>query len=413
MGGFSFTLNGQVVPLRRYENRVFLAQIPTEIAPGSYTLDELDAAGTRVATASVTIAPTAANLMEVSPYLVRVWRRDGSVIDESNPVQAGESILLKVTGQGVVQPPLASGVAAPPGQVTVPVALVTATVGGKAAEVLSAAMSTSEAGVLETWVEVPWLADGDYTARVRVGVAETIDVPLRVAALPRKPQIYAGGIVNAASYVGTLAPGSLFSIFGSALANRVGHAGTVPLPLTLNGASVTVGGRQAPLVYVSPGQINAQVPYEVSAGTSAPVIVTVDGVSSSAVEASVIAADPGIFQYGENRAAVQNQDYSLNTETNGAAPESVAMAYLTGGGSMDPPVGTGAAAPGDPLSKPLQAVTATVNGIACEVPFSGLTPGLVGVLQVNFRVPNLPAGSYPLMVSASGVSSNSALITVR
>jgi uncharacterized protein (TIGR03437 family) len=127
----------------------------------------------------------------------------------------------------------------------------------------------------------------------------------------------------------------------------------------------------------------------------------------------VTSAAPGIFEYGNNRAVVQNDDFSLNSESSGAVAGSYIVAYLTGSGPLDNPVQTGVPAPSAPLSRPLGAVTASLNGVPAEVAFAGLTPGFVGLMQVNAKVPSLPPGTYPLVVSIAGQWSNSALVTVK
>src|SRR5258708_1004448 len=78
-------------------------------------------------------------------------------------------------------------------------------------------------------------------------------------AFAQTPQIASGGIVNAASWSSPVAPGALIAIFGTNLANREQSAST-PLPFTLGGTSLAINGIPAPLAFVSPGQINAQVP---------------------------------------------------------------------------------------------------------------------------------------------------------
>ncbi|HYP07471.1 MAG TPA: IPT/TIG domain-containing protein [Bryobacteraceae bacterium] len=227
------------------------------------------------------------------------------------------------------------------------------------------------------------------------------------------PQISNGGVVNAASFTPRIAPGSLISIFGTDLATTQASATSVPLPTNLGGTSVTVGGKEAPLVFVSPGQVNAQMPYELTEGTSAPVVVTVNGVASPQRNVQVVKAAPGIFQFGEKRAVVQNADFSVNTAENPAAANSYVIAYLTGGGNVDNAVNTGRPASAEPLSRPRAAVTATVGGVGAEVAFAGLTPGFIGLMQVNLKVPGLPAGTHPLLITVDGVQSNAAMITVR
>jgi uncharacterized protein (TIGR03437 family) len=109
---------------------------------------------------------------------------------------------------------------------------------------------------------------------------------------------------------------------------------------------------------------------------------------------------------------VQNQDFTINTGANPARPGSVIIVYMTGQGAVDNPVATGAPASGNPLSQARLPVTAAIGGRTAEVLFAGLTPGFVGLLQVNLRVPLLSSGDYPVVVTIGGVASNSAVITV-
>ncbi|HEU0119491.1 MAG TPA: IPT/TIG domain-containing protein [Bryobacteraceae bacterium] len=227
------------------------------------------------------------------------------------------------------------------------------------------------------------------------------------------PEIAAGGVVNGASFVPKLAPGSLFSIFGSSLALNTQSAAALPLSNNLGGASVTIGGKQAPLVYVSPTQINAQVPYETPVGQNVPVVVTVNGTASPAVNVTVSNAAPGIFQFGQKRAVVQNADYTVNNTDNPAAANSYVIAYLTGSGPVDNPVPSGAAAPAEPLARPQGPVTATIADMPADVAFGGLTPSFVGLMQVNLKVPNLQPGTYPLVITVNGEKSNAAMVTIQ
>lgn len=245
-------------------------------------------------------------------------------------------------------------------------------------------------------------ADGkaDYVAQFTVEV----DAP---------PQISAGGVVNAASFTPKVAPGSLFSIFGSDLALARQDATSVPLPTTLAGASVTIAGKAVPLVFVSATQINAQVPYDVPVGAEATVVVNVNGKSSPSARVSVVGAAPGLFQFGEKRAVVQNSDSTVNTASNGAEPNSYVVAYVTGGGEVDNPIQTGTAAGSSPLSRHKGNVTAMVNGTMAEITFAGLTPQFIGLTQVNLKVPNMAAGTYPLIISVNGETSNQAMVTVK
>ena len=227
------------------------------------------------------------------------------------------------------------------------------------------------------------------------------------------PTISAGGVVNAASFTPKVAPGSLFSIFGADLASATQSAASLPLPTNLSGTSVTVGGKAAPLVFVSAGQINAQIPYEVTEAQTVPVVVTVNGIASPAVNVAVASASPGIFQFGQKRAVLQNADYTVNTADNPAAVDTYVVAYLTGSGQLDNPVANGTAAKADPISRPRGPVTAMIGNSSADVIFGGLTPDFVGLMQVNLKVPNLAPGTYPLVITVNGEKSNAAMVTVR
>src|SRR5687767_1218789 len=69
------------------------------------------------------------------------------------------------------------------------------------------------------------------------------------------------GVLNGASFTQTIAPGAIISIFGTALARGTASASSLPLPTSLEGTSVMVGGQPIPLFFVSTTQINAQLPF--------------------------------------------------------------------------------------------------------------------------------------------------------
>lgn len=217
-----------------------------------------------------------------------------------------------------------------------------------------------------------------------------------------------GGIVNAANFRAPVAPGSLISIFGSNLAATTVAATSVPYPTNLGGVSVMVNGSlAAPLFVVTPGQVNAQLPYETPVGTAT---LSVNG--STPVSFTVAPSAPGIFVYGANRAVALNQDYSVNSPQQPAPAGGVITVFGTGQGAVHPSVATAAAAPGDPLSLPVLAVTATIGGQPAEVLFAGLAPGFMGTLQLNFRIPNLATGDYPLVVTIGDAQSNAPVVAV-
>jgi uncharacterized protein (TIGR03437 family) len=217
------------------------------------------------------------------------------------------------------------------------------------------------------------------------------------------------GAWNAFSGSPSAAPGSLISIYGANLSADSGAASSVPLPDSLKGTSVTIAGIRAPLLFVSPGQINAQVPFEAPVGT-ASLLVQAGSIQSAPVKLEITASSPGILTTpGDIHAiAINCGDGTLISAQNPATPGS-----LTGQGMVNPLVPSGAAAPSDPLSLPLAEVRATVGGKPASIAFAGLAPGFVGVLQINLVIPDIPTGDQPLAITIGGLPANRAAVPIR
>jgi uncharacterized protein (TIGR03437 family) len=218
-------------------------------------------------------------------------------------------------------------------------------------------------------------------------------------------------VANAASFESSaVAPGSLVAVFGTNLSLATAVAQSLPLPISLDDVSVTFGGLPAPLLYVSSGQINAQVPAAVPMG-AVPVIVRVANGFSAAFTVQVQPAAPGIFQIGSFAAAV-NLDGSVNSAATPAAAGSYVSVYLTGDGPMDSNVVDGDPSSGTVPAPSAPTVSATINGVPATVSYAGPAPGYAGLIQLNLQLPVLPAGSYPLVVTINGQATNSALLSV-
>jgi uncharacterized protein (TIGR03437 family) len=173
-----------------------------------------------------------------------------------------------------------------------------------------------------------------------------------------------------------------------------------------------VNGQAAPILYASPTLINFQVPWETATGT-ATVTVKVAGVTSNSITVPVTATAPGIFYFSSGAAIAQNRDYSLNTPSNPAHAGSFLIAYLTGSGPVNPAVADGAATPSTGLVQTTSQPTVTIGGVNAPVLFSGLTPGLIALLQLDVTIPSgLAAGNYRMIVTIGGQVSNSATVSI-
>jgi uncharacterized protein (TIGR03437 family) len=226
-----------------------------------------------------------------------------------------------------------------------------------------------------------------------------------------RPVVSIGAIANSASGGTVIAPGALFSIYGTGLANGIGYGNTNPLPSEINGTAVTINGVAIPLMYTSPEQINAQVPFEIPAGT-ATVVVRTNGVSSDPAQVEVRPRAPGIFTSGGNHAlAFKASDWSVNSAGNPASPGEYLVLYLTGQGSVDG-ASTGASAPVTPATLPLNVVQVTIGGKPTTVTFAGLVPGFVGLCQVNLIVPAAAPGEQSLEITMDGAAVNPTVVYV-
>jgi uncharacterized protein (TIGR03437 family) len=204
------------------------------------------------------------------------------------------------------------------------------------------------------------------------------------------PPIQIGGVSNAASGQQVFAPGMLMSIYGSQLAPITQVAGAIPLLGFMGGITVTVNGFGAPLYYVSPSQVNVQIPYETLPGTAT--VKVNNGPQSASFTFTVTPSGVGIF--AANGAPVPF--------ASGARGQTLIL-FVTGEGLVSPFIFDGnTPPPGTPipsLPKPILPVTMTIGGLDTPIVFAGIASGLVGVTQINFTVPAGAAlGVQPLVV---------------
>jgi uncharacterized protein (TIGR03437 family) len=234
------------------------------------------------------------------------------------------------------------------------------------------------------------------------------------------PVISAAGFTNAASFVTGGSPGAIATLFGTHLTRNltgVVQNASVPLPSTLAGTTVTVGGKTAPIFNVvnlnGQEQISVQVPVDVAPGAAIPVVLN-NGFGSATAQIALTPAQPGIFTIDGTQAAALHADFSLVSAAQPAAPGETIVVFCTGLGTVNPPVATGAAASGSALSPTVATYTATIAGQNAPVGFSGLAPFFVALGQVNLTVPSgASSGLQDLALTGGGSTSNVVKIRVR
>jgi uncharacterized protein (TIGR03437 family) len=230
-----------------------------------------------------------------------------------------------------------------------------------------------------------------------------------------RPVISAGGVTDAAQYKAVVVPGGMASVFGVDLAGATVVASTVPWPRELAGVQARVNSVNAPLYFVSPGMINIQIPFETQAGGTADIVVVRDGVASAAEKVSVASFAPAPFMRGEAPIVVRYPDNTEIGAANPARPGDILIAYLTGLGGLTSAPRTGDATPASPLAQTTVTPTITLGGAAAASLFAGLTPGCIGLAQINLQLPaTLPAGaSLPLVFRFGNASSPPVQLAVR
>ena len=232
----------------------------------------------------------------------------------------------------------------------------------------------------------------------------------QVSVTSTNPSYSGASIVNAATQtVGTLAPNTIATIYGTNLSWTT-HAVTTgdldggTLPSSLAGVTVYVNGIAGNLFFVSPGQINFLIPYEITSPT-ATVLVARQGVAGPPATILLANAAPGFFQWSGNFALAEHADGSLISSSSPAQPGEIVVLYAAGLGRTSPDVDAGHivyTATSILYASELQIL---LNGVPCpasSIYYAGLTPGYAGLYQINLMLPNVlpPDPSIQLVMGA-------------
>jgi uncharacterized protein (TIGR03437 family) len=230
-------------------------------------------------------------------------------------------------------------------------------------------------------------------------------------------------VLNAASFLGNpqfdatglvVTPGEIVTIFGS----KLGPAALATAELdangniatTLAGTRVLFDGVASPMIYSSANQVSAVVPSAVAGKTSTGVRTEYNGVQSGTLTISAGESAPALFTAnasGTGQIAALNQDYSINSPTRPAEPNTVVQLYATGGGAWTESIPDGQIM-GSHLVGPKAAVYARVDKLPAQILYVGTAPGLVnGALQINILLPKelIGGAAVPIQISVGSYTS--------
>ncbi|MDQ6759362.1 MAG: peptidylprolyl isomerase [Acidobacteriota bacterium] len=234
------------------------------------------------------------------------------------------------------------------------------------------------------------------------------------------PTIGENGIVTASSFGGFpwAAPASYIEIFGSYFSTdtrgwTAADFSNGTAPTSLSGVSVTVNGRPAYVYYVSPTQVNAQIPGITPSGGQVPVVVTFQGQSSAPVMLTVKQYGAGLlappaFKIKDKQYAAAVHSSTGAFVSNGSIPGVPAAPAVPGETLLLYGIGFGPVTPSSTAiagqivrvnSTITTALKFNIGDTPAEVSYAGLVTGLVGVYQFNVKVPaDAPNGDLPVQV---------------
>jgi uncharacterized protein (TIGR03437 family) len=280
-------------------------------------------------------------------------------------------------------------------------------------------------------------ADGQAAVRVRVPANAAVgnieitatgtnlgNVTFSVAVIGRAPSFTAASIVNAASFAPGLVPGGLATLFGTGLSEITGTE--LPGGATSHrGVSVSIDGVPVPLFAVSnvsgQEQINFQVRTDLGVPSTVRVEVNNNGAITSVSNVQVLRAQPGIYEYTPQGSSTKYAVATRFSDGQVVGPNTAVSRgdhltiYVNATGVTLPQLPTGQAAPANPPARTFFQPTVGIGGRGMQVTFSGLTPGLIGLGQINILVgQDAPTGaSVPLDVVVEGVASQTSRIAVQ
>jgi uncharacterized protein (TIGR03437 family) len=245
--------------------------------------------------------------------------------------------------------------------------------------------------------------------------ATTADITGTVT--PNKvPVLFPNRVVNNLNSLNgaPLSPGMVAQVHGSALAPSTAEPGVLPLRKTFNGTRVLVGAFEAPLYFLSDAQLNVQIPTELAPDREYSIVVEGNGGLTLPDSLTLAQAQPGVAAFADRRIIAQHLNFALITPTAPAQQGEAITLYLVGMGATDVLVASATPSPSvEPLARVKAQPTVTVGGRPASVIFAGLTPGAVGLYQINLFVPTGGTGDLPVVISQNGVEANTTVLPVR
>ncbi len=259
-------------------------------------------------------------------------------------------------------------------------------------------------------------------------IADSLNRRIRKVTFPSAaapPALTSSGVVNGASFSPAIAANSWATILGTSLSPATNTWANAivdgRLPSTLDGVTVTIGGKPAYLYYISPTQLNLLVP-DLPPGPAELTVTTPAG-ASSVISVTISEQAPAFFQWPGNQPVATRQDFTFaakqatfqGASTTPARPGDVIILWGTGFGPTQPPAPAGQQVPSNQAYPTAITPQVTLNGTPITVYGAALAPGFAGLYQIAVQIPpNTPDGDWSLLATTAGTqSAPGLLLTVR
>ena len=275
------------------------------------------------------------------------------------------------------------------------------------------------------------LSPGVYQGSVVVAsnaANSSVAIPVTLTVLAAGPPVAsAGGVVNNGNFGSneSLAQGDIVAVFGDQFtAGDPQQAGSLPLPTSLGGAQVFVNNQPVPVYYVSAGQINFQIPYDAAIGDGT-VRIDNNGQRGNSVFVNIKAREPRLlspFNIAPYAILTTPTGQLTGIPSNPVKAGDTVVIYMIGLGPTSPSVNSGEASPTNPLATVPGGAKVCFGGggfggtpLCTDAQFAGLTPGFVGLYQVNVAIPvGVPIGlTVPFYIQLTDTTSNTVQIAVQ
>ena len=270
------------------------------------------------------------------------------------------------------------------------------------------------------------LSPGVYQGSVTISsnaANSSFQVPVQLTVETQTaPVAFPGGVVNNGTFVANepLALGDIAAVFGDQFTYGDPQGATsLPLGTSLGNTEVLVNGKPAPVYYVAAGQINFQIPFEAATGDGTIQVVR-NGTNGNLIYVNLQSAQPRFLLLGGGYVIMTTPAGALTgISSSPAKAGDTVVIYVIGLGPTSPSVASGTASPNPAANVPSTQVcfgqhTVVIQPVCTVAGFAGLTPGEVGLYQVNVTIPSgLAKGNVPIFFTVAGQSSDQELIALQ